>query len=48
MLMVKLYFLICPIKTPVIIVLSLKEKAIFNGTANGQNTDPERVTFVMF
>lgn len=43
MLTVKLHIFICQIKK-LIIVLPLKEEAIFNGVANGQNTDPGSVT----
>lgn len=39
--MVKLYIFICMVKKKVIIVLVLKEGAIFNRIANGQNTSPE-------
>lgn len=49
MLMVKLYIFICLIKKKnVIIVLPLKEEAVSNGIANGQNTGPESVTSGMF
>lgn len=45
MLMVTICIFIWPIlKKSVIIVLPLKEKAIFNGIADGQNTDPGTVT----
>lgn len=39
-----MHFYLADFKKSVIIVLPLKEKAIFNGIADGQNTDPGTVT----